>query len=169
MDRKKLAAFALLSAVLLVYSPPEAKAEQLWRLPLAHPKLMHEYIQPVSDYSAGHRGVDYLAEDGLEVVAASDGAVSFTGRVVDRFIVTLSHAGTTKTSYEPVCSDLNLGDEVAAGEEIGKVCSHPGYKSHCGALTCLHFSMRRSGGYLSPLAVIGGLAPSRLIPVQALG
>ncbi|MEY4310281.1 MAG: hypothetical protein RLZ71_207 [Actinomycetota bacterium] len=169
MDRKKLAAFALLSAIFLVYSPPEARAEQVWQLPLAHPKLMHEYVQPVSDYGAGHRGVDYLAEDGLEVFAASDGEVFFTGRVVDRFIVTLSHPGSTKTSYEPVCSDLNLGDEVAAGEVIGKVCSYPGYKSHCGALTCLHFSMRRSGGYLSPLAVIGGLAPSRLIPVQALG
>lgn len=169
MDRKKLAALALLSAVLLVYSPPQARAEQVWQLPLAHPILMHEYVQPVSDYGAGHRGVDYLSELGQEVHAASDGEISFAGRVVDRFIVTVSHPGTLKTSYEPVCSERKVGDMVAAGEVIGTLCDYPGYKDHCGVLTCLHFSMRRAGGYLSPLAVIGGLAPSRLIPVQALG
>lgn len=164
------ASAAVLTASLLVVGQPQAKAFSAWQLPLAHSEVVHQYSQPASDYSAGHRGVDLLTQQGEEVFAAADGQVAFSGRVVDRSVVTLSHAGSLKTSYEPVCSSLERGAKVASGEVIGRTCFTPGYISHCGVRPCLHFSLRTASGYLSPLAQIGLLSPSRLIPVaQARG
>jgi hypothetical protein len=36
-------------------------------------------------------------------------------------------------------------------------------QSHCRPRLCIHISLRHSGSYLSPLALIGGLKPSRLV------
>jgi hypothetical protein len=52
--------------------------------------------------------------------------------------------------------------------KVGKVVKVAGQvtirvASHCAPLLCLHFSLRHNGAYLSPLALIGGLKPSRLV------
>lgn len=164
------ASAAVLTALMLVIGQPQARAFSAWQLPLAHTQVVHEYLQPASDYSAGHRGVDLLTKAAEKVFAAADGEVTFAGRVVDRSVITIAHAGSLKTSYEPVCSTLAKGEKVAVGESIGSMCFGSGYLSHCGVRTCLHFSLRTAAGYLSPLAQIGSLSPSRLIPVaQARG
>jgi len=36
--------------------------------------------------------------------------------------------------------------------------------SHC-ASACLHFGVRKDGGYLSPLALIGGIERAVLLPL----
>ena len=170
MTRFRFASAAVLAACLLTFGQPQAKAFSAWQLPLAHPQVVRQYLQPASDYSAGHRGVDLLTASAEPVFAAADGEISFSGRVVDRNVVTLTHSGSLKTSYEPVCSALSVGSKVASGEPIGETCFEASYVSHCGVRQCLHFSLRKADGYLSPLAQIRLLSPSRLIPIgQARG
>ena len=138
----------------------------VWRVPLAPPvQLIQHFRQPSSDYSAGHRGVDYQVSLAESVFAPADGIVWFVGRVVNRNIVSLKHGSSILTEFEPVCSTLLAGDPVAVGQQIGAVCdAGSSYQQHCDAVRCMHFSLRHEGRYLSPLALIGGLNPSRLLP-----
>lgn len=160
---RKQAWVLMIGFMLILALPGGARAASGWQLPLTKPVLVHQFLQPNSDYSAGHRGVDLLARAGQAVLASADGVVSFVGKVVDRGVLTLSHE-TLKTTYEPVCSTITVGSKVVRGEQIGRICSPPAYRNHCQPRICLHFALRNSTGYLSPLAIIGGLAPTRLRP-----
>jgi murein DD-endopeptidase MepM/ murein hydrolase activator NlpD len=157
---------AVLPVLAVDSSNPTEVSSLVWRVPLAPPvQLINQYRQPSSDYSAGHRGVDYQVSLGEAVFAPADGLVWFVGRVVDRNIISLKHGTGILTELEPVCGNLKVGDSVAMGEAIGLVCdAASGYRQHCDAVRCLHFSMRFDGQYLSPLSLIGGLNPSRLLP-----
>lgn len=142
-----------------------ASGESSWRLPFETPhRLVRQYLQPASDYSAGHRGVDYAVTKDDIIVAPSDGVVSFAGRLVNRPVLTLNHTGGLKAEFEPACTTLAVGDFILAGDPIGTACpADVDYVQHCPDSMCLHFSMRLNGKYLSPLALIGGLNPSRLL------
>lgn len=157
---------AVMPVLALDTAKPTEVSSLVWRVPLAPPvQLINQYRQPSSDYSAGHRGVDYQVSLGQAVFAPADGLVWFVGRVVDRNIISLKHGTGILTEFEPVCSALTAGDTVAMGEQIGLVCdATTSYRQHCDAARCLHFSMRSDGQYLSPLALIGDLNPSRLLP-----
>ncbi len=137
-----------------------------WQIPFGEPhKLMRHYLQPTSDYSAGHRGVDYSVQIGDEVRAPADGVILFQRHLVDRDVITVAHASGITSEFEPACGLLPSGSSVRRGQPIGSVCSpDSGYSWHCQTETCLHFSVRLNGKYLSPLAFIGGLNPSRLLP-----
>lgn len=142
-----------------------------WQLPLApNPvdglRLVEPYRQPNSDYSAGHRGVDYQVSIGQPILAPADGVVWHRGLVVNRNLISLRHGSDLLTEFEPVCSNLTAGDQVLMGQKIGEICPGVQNYQHCEVPTCLHFSMRKSGAYLSPLAIIGGLSPSRLLPTE---
>lgn len=167
----KVTLAALISMACLTFVQASTASEpdmqvQIWNPPLETPiQLVNQYIQPNSDYSAGHRGVDYLATIGQSVFAPADGQVWFVRKVFQRYLVTLSHGGGVISEYEPVCTYLTKGQAVLQGQEIGHLCeSDPSYKPHCETVTCLHFSVRRDGDYFSPLVFIGGLNPSRLLP-----
>lgn len=170
LDRTVLLLLFFAGALLIDFAPKPAIADSanVWRTPLESPILAREFLQPSADWSAGHRGVDYLAGAGSKVFAAHSGVITFSGMVVNREVITIQHDGGLKTSYEPVCSSVTKGDEVKTGMEIGVVCPNREYVSHCGLRTCLHFSMRNENGYLSPLIKIGGLSPSRLKPLDGL-
>ena len=169
-DRITLLLIFVTGALLISFSPKPAMAgtEILWQVPLKHPALAKEFRQPSSDWSAGHRGVDYFVQDGESVLASHDGVISIAEVVVNRSVLTITHDLGLKTSYEPVCSQLRVGTKVKTGEPIGSVCAGSNYISHCGLRLCLHFSMRNINGYLSPLVRIGGLSPSRLKPWDGL-
>ena len=155
-------------------STSESVQTQYFQLPFSTPhRLVNPYLQPTSDYSAGHRGVDFEVSTNDPIFAPADGVLTFTGHLVDRDLITIAHTrlgGSNLVSeLEPVCTSLKIGSQVRKGVQIGAVCTpDPSYKRHCQAIQCLHFSMRLGGKYLSPLAFIGGLSPSRLLP-QALG
>lgn len=154
-----------LMSLLLVFGVLGNASGDSWVLPISPAALMNPYRQPSSDYSAGHRGVDYRVSLGQPVVAPASGQVAFVGKVVNRNLITISHDGGYKTEFEPVCSNLARGANVSIGEQIGEICdADVGYRQHCAQARCLHFSMRLGGQYLSPLAVIGGMSPSRLLP-----
>lgn len=154
------------SALMLTFSakPTPASALEVWRVPLDQPTLVNEFRQPNADWSAGHRGVDYLVSEGESVFASHSGVVSFSGIVVNRSIVSVRHENGLISSVEPVCGLVPTLTKVETGDLLGHVCPNPSYQSHCGPRLCLHFSLRSPNGYLSPLVKIGGLSPSRLKP-----
>lgn len=171
---QKITLSCLISMAILTWLQAEAVVGQPlpaspWNPPLESPvRLVNQYRQPNSDYSAGHRGVDYLVQPGQPVMAPADGAVWFAGRVAQRPVLSLQHQGGLLTEFEPVCTDLSKGEAVFAGQQIGFVCpANTDYVPHCTAANCLHFSLRSQGQYLSPLIFIGGLNPSRLLAMPA--
>jgi murein DD-endopeptidase MepM/ murein hydrolase activator NlpD len=136
-----------------------------WAPPLEPPiALVNLYRQPNSDYSAGHRGIDYQVTPGQSVLAPADGQVWFAGTVVNRPVLSVRHPDGTLSEFEPVCTDLKKGEPIFLGQEIGEVCEAGNtYRAHCDSNTCMHFSIRVVGEYLSPQVFIGGLNPSRLL------
>jgi murein DD-endopeptidase MepM/ murein hydrolase activator NlpD len=174
---KNLTFASLISMSLLICLQAAAAANSSlpvgsWNPPLEAPvRLVNQYRQPNSDYSAGHRGVDYLVTVGQPILAPADGTVWFAGTVAQRPVLSLKHEGGYLTEFEPACTDLSNGEPVFAGQEIAVVCpALPTYQGHCTKVSCLHFSLRSpvrikgASEYLSPLLFIGGLNPSRLLP-----
>jgi murein DD-endopeptidase MepM/ murein hydrolase activator NlpD len=160
----QLASFVVLALTWQIPSPSLGREPQL-ESPVVGSALINSYRQSETEYSAGHRGVDYQVELGQGVFAPADGLVHFVGKVVDRQLISIAHEGELLTAFEPVCSMLELGDRVSKGDLIGEICeADESYQPHCEEIFCLHFSIRRNGEYLSPLWFTGELAPSRLLP-----
>ena len=160
----QLASFLVL-ALAWQTPPPSLGSELSFSPPVIGSTLINSYRQSETEYSAGHRGVDYQVELGQGVFAPSNGQVHFVGRVVNRQLISLAHENNLLSSFEPVCSTLQKGDRVNAGDLIGEVCeAEENYQQHCEEIFCLHFSIRRNGEYLSPLWFTGELPPSRLLP-----
>ena len=160
----QLAGFLTLSLTWLTPSP-SLGSQPSWSSPVIGSGLVNSYLAPETIYGNGHRGVDYQVTLGQGVFAPADATVSFVGKVVDRQVLSLLHQGGTISSYEPVCSSLTVGQEVAAGDLVAEVCeASQDYVQHCIDILCLHFSTRQDGEYLSPLWFTGELSPSILLP-----
>jgi hypothetical protein len=109
--------------------------------------------------------VDYEIEPGEALFAPADGLITVSRVIVNRGVLALRHGSGLVSEFEPACSDLDEGSEVRKGEQIAWVCqADETYSQHCPDDACIHFSVRREGKYLSPLVLIGGLNPSRLLP-----
>ncbi len=157
----KVVATSLLSLCAVVSladsQPAFALKSGSWSWPLAGAQtVIKNYQAPAHHYSAGHRGIDLPAELGTAVFAPADGVVRFAGTVVDREVFSLDH-GTYISTYEPLHTHLNPGETVRRGEMIGTVSAGP----HC---TCLHMGAKNGEYYLSPLALLGAIAPAVLLP-----
>ena len=168
MFRKRtVATLAVVAASLLLQYLPktsDAFAVENWRVPLDNPALVRDFLQPSADWSTGHRGVDYLVNEGDPVFAPATGTVRFSGDLVNRSVVSIAHENGLISTVEPVCGNHSKGASVTVGEQIGSVCVNEGYFSHCGPKLCLHFGIKTESGYLSPLYKLGELSPSRLKP-----
>ena len=164
--------FAIALAILLANPAATASEPVVWPITgLTASDLINQYQSPLTEYGAGHRGIDLPATMGSEVISPVSGEISFSGQVGYRDSISIKFAGTMWAALEPVCSDMAEGTLVSAGEPIGTVCqTNPNYQWHC-EITCIHFGTRTEDGYFSPLALIGGLPVSRLVPLgdQALG
>ena len=131
-----------------------------WDWPVAAPHpVVRPFLAPPTPYGAGHRGVDIGAASAV-IRAPADGVVHFAGVVVDRPVLSISHAGGLISSFEPVASTLRKGDPVSRGDIIGTV--EPG---HC-ASRCVHFGVRLDGEYVSPLLLLGGVPRAVLLPTR---
>jgi len=129
-----------------------------WRWPVSQVGVVRDYVAPVTEFAAGHRGVDLRASVGDEVLAARDGVVSFVGVVAGTRVVTVAHDGGWLSSYLPVDASVALGERVSAGTPLGRLSAD---SSHC---SCLHFGLRYGGRYLSPKLVLGGIPRAVLLP-----
>jgi len=130
--------------------------------PVDPPHVVRLFDPPAQPWLAGHRGADLAAVPLSAVHAAGAGTVVYAGRLADRGVVSLAHAGGLRTTYEPVTSALRVGDRVTAGQLIGTLeQGHPG----CPAPACLHWGLRSGARYFDPLALLG-LGRVRLLPLD---
>ncbi len=134
--------------------------------PVAPLRAVWLFDAPAHPWSAGHRGIDIAADVGQEVSAPGAGVVAFSGRVVDRGVVTVDHGGGVMTSLEPVDEAPPTGTVVARGSPLGVVGTEPG---HCAPETCLHWGVRVDGAYVDPLDLLEGFGPVVLLPLTGGG
>ncbi|MBP8918404.1 MAG: M23 family metallopeptidase [Micropruina sp.] len=149
-------AVLLLTFGLLALSAPQGRAFGSVR-PVPGP-VVRPFDPPDQDWLPGHRGVDLAAAVGSAVRAAAAGRVSVAQVIAGRGVVTIVH-GELRTTYEPVEATVTVGQNVAAGDVIGRLQA-----GHC-AEGCLHFGLKRGDTYLDPL---GGAAGVRLLPASAV-
>lgn len=130
------------------------------------PEVLRGFEPPEQVWARGHRGADLGARAGTPVYAAADGVVAFTGRVVDRTVISIDHADGIRTTYEPVDPVVGAGDQVRAGAVIGHLARFD-TGVHCGT-DCLHWGARIGGqDYLDPLLLVGHRpVVIRLYPLQ---
>jgi hypothetical protein len=162
--------------VLSVGSPgvTDPAAQQRFGWPLVgSPTVVRPFRPPVFRYGPGHRGVDLAAVAGAPVLAAGAGTVVFAGMVAGHGVVSVSHQGGLRTTYEPVSATVAAGQGVAKGQQIGTV--QPGH-ANCPVPVCLHWGAVRSPvsgpqpgelerEYLDPLRLLGW-ARVRLLPID---
>jgi len=140
-------------------APGDADPVGVWPL-RPSPEVVEEFDPPLDPWGSGHRGVDLLGSAGQPVLAALPGRVTFAGTLAGRGVVVVSH-GDTRTTYEPVSADVDVGESVAAGGRLGQLEL---VGSHCFPRACLHWGWLRGEVYLDPLDLVGG-GPVRLLPL----
>jgi murein DD-endopeptidase MepM/ murein hydrolase activator NlpD len=137
------------------------------------PTVVRTFQLPAFRYGPGHRGVDLAAVAGAPVLAAGAGRVVFAGMVAGHGVVSLSHEGHLRTTYEPVAANVVAGQWVTKGTPIGTV--QPGHAG-CPVPVCLHWGVFRSPTqvpdpgdfereYLDPRRLIGWTRV-RLLPID---
>ena len=128
------------------------------------PEVVQGFLPPPHPYAPGHRGVDLAGHPGQPVRAALAGTVGFAGSIAGKPVVTVLHGGR-RTTYEPVVASVARGDEVAAGDVLGRLVVTD---SHCFPGACLHWGLIEGTGteeeYADPLTLVGG-GPVRLLPL----
>jgi len=142
----------LTTCLLWLAGQSQAQPKPYWRLPLNQDlEITRSFSPPTPNWLPGHRGVDLMARTGQSVFAPTSGQVTFVGDLAGREVLVLKH-GDVRSTYEPVQSNLRVGDLVNRGSLIGQLrCG----KSHCctlGHVTCLHWGLRRGLKYLNPLS-----------------
>jgi murein DD-endopeptidase MepM/ murein hydrolase activator NlpD len=152
---------------------PIGRGSQQFGWPLSgSPAVVQPFQPPAFRYGSGHRGVDLAAVASAPVLAAGAGAVVFAGMVGGRGVVSVSHLGGLRTTYEPVSATVTAGQRVIKGQQIGIVQpGHPG----CPVPVCLHWGAFRSAAsgpqpaefereYLDPLRLLARRV--RLLPID---
>ena len=104
------------------------------------------FDEPAQPWLSGHRGIDMRASPGEQLLAPSDGIISFAGLVAGKQVVSIRCRKLTLT-FEPAVTDLGVGAQVKRGESFATV----GDKSdHCDG-SCVHWGVRRDKkSYLDP-------------------
>ncbi len=163
--RRRLAAIVViltLCAALVGMNAPargdgaDPLAERGWVWPVSPVRIVRGWEAPAHPYGPGHRGVDLA---GTEVRAPADGVVAFVGAVAGRGVLTIDHGGGLVSSFEPVVSDLAVGEHVARGQPLAMVAEG----GHTAPAT-VHLGVRLDGEYVNPLRLLGGVPRAVLLP-----
>ena len=159
---RRLTLLLVLLLALPAHLSAHAEPRAGFRWPLAGtPTVDRGFQPPASAWGAGHRGVDLRAQPGQPVLAAGPGRVSYAGVLAGRGVVTVTHSGGLRTTYEPVSASVHVGDLVAAGSVLGRLGA--GHASCRVGTSCLHWGLLRGDTYLDPLGLL--LSPEvRLLP-----
>ena len=135
-----------------------ALATATWLAPIPGALVEQGFDPPTKAWGAGHRGVDFEADPGTEVLAIGAGTVTFVGEIAGKPVVVVEHPTLgLRSTYEPVTAIVEVGQEVAAGDPLGETAEIGG---HC-AGHCLHLGLKGPGksDYRNPLAYLNhGLA-----------
>ena len=118
-------------------------------LPVAAPLTSHFgwRADPLDGHVRFHRGVDVKAAYGTEVPAAAQGSVVFAGEQGGYgTTVVVAHPQGLRTRYAHLSASLvRVGDQVAAGQPIGRVGS-----SGRSTGAHLHFEVEQDGRRIDP-------------------
>lgn len=110
-----------------------------------------ERMHPVLHVMRLHSGIDFVAKEGVPVVAAGDGVVvkAWLAKNWGNIIV-VQHDGTYSTSYSHLKSmNVKAGDKVQKGQVIGLV-GHTGLASQ----DHLHFELLENGKAVDPASYL---------------
>jgi len=156
--------FKLIALIIIALEAlsPRLKAD-FWAepIPFFNDKIQEQYLAPASKFGTGHRGVDFKLAPFGEISAPATGTLAFAGKVVDRNVVTLK-TEVGLASFEPACTQFEVGEQIERGEPFAIHCpADAEYEYHCE--NCVHFSVRDSFGYLSPMQLIEPQLPSVLV------
>lgn len=149
---------ATIALILTLGLTPPPPASWHWPVDGEH-RVVRDFLAPPSPWGAGHRGLDLAARAGTPVRAPVSGRVSFSGRVVDRGVITIETADGWLVSMEPVEASMSSG-QVRAGQRLGVLQS-----GHCPG-GCLHIGLRIEGEYRSPARELGILRRAVLQPLS---
>jgi murein DD-endopeptidase MepM/ murein hydrolase activator NlpD len=118
--------------------------------PIDGPIVAH-FVPPPTPFEAGHRGIDFQAPEGSQVVASAAGIVAFAGQVGGRLFVSIDHPVGLRTTYSFL--DLVL---VEAGQPVeqGDLIAQSGLGHDGDEPPHLHFGLRRGDEYLDPEVVL---------------
>ena len=109
-----------------------------------HNKTLNNYYE--------HKGVDFTAEVGTEVLAADDGVIVTIYRddVLTGTEITIDHGDGVKTVYHfvDVAEGISVGTDVKKGDVIATVAEATGEEYKDGAH--LHFEVMKSGQQVDP-------------------
>ncbi|GAA1745924.1 M23 family metallopeptidase [Rothia terrae] len=155
----------LLLATFLPNPSASADTSPHWQSPVGDPYSVERHFKkPPKKWNAGHRGVDFSATASTKVVAPEAGTISFSGKVVDRTVITITHPDGKKSSFEPVTNPLPIGTKVTKGQPIAAIDAS---QHHCPSLTlCVHWGVRKGDEYINPWLLIETQAPSILLPID---
>ena len=98
-----------------------------------------------------HNGVDFLAEEGTDVVAICDGTVtSVRNEYGMGNIVEITHADGLVSTYFSLGDEIDVeeGDKVKKGDKIGSVSTSAAYE--CAEGAHLHLEMKKDGKFVNP-------------------
>jgi murein DD-endopeptidase MepM/ murein hydrolase activator NlpD len=142
-----------------VSAPASAATSEVRHQPPVPGEVWRAFEPPGTAYGAGHRGVDLGAAPGDPIQASAAGVVVHAGPIAGTTWVSIDHADGLRTAYGPLAAPrVTAGQHVAAAQAIGTLA--PGGHGHEGRDRGLHFSVRRDGDYLDPLALFAGGVPS---------
>lgn len=114
--------------------------------PLSSCQVVRAFSPGKHNWDAGHRGVDLAASFFMPVYAPQQGKVVYSGQLVNRKVLSISHPENIRTTYEPVLPLVQKGEEVQRGQLIAVVVG-----KHCGMSTCLHWGAKTApDNYLNP-------------------
>lgn len=159
---------ALLALLVLLAPAPAAGADGTrlqWPLRPGIPVLTRAFDAPTPNWTAGHRGVDLAGSPGQPVYAAGGGTVVHAGMLAGRPVVSITHPGGLRTSYEPVEAVVVPGQSVDTSTPLGRLAAgHPG----CPAQACLHWGAMWGPAarayYVDPVGLLAS-TPIRLKPL----
>ena len=166
MHRKQslIATIVGLTALLLWFANKSwAQPRPLWEFPLSPASaITRGFEPPLHNWLPGHRGVDIRARTGQKVFAPTNGQVIYVSELAGRGVLVIKH-GKLRTTYEPVSSQLRLGDSVIRGDEIGHLKCGASHCCKAGQVRCLHWGLLRNTQYLNPLSKVD--IHVRLLPI----
>lgn len=149
-------------AAALCCCPASAAPRPGFGWPLAGSVVVERgFDPPRTAYGPGHRGVDLRGAVGQQVRAAGAGRVTYAGLLAGRGVVTVTHAGGLRTSYEPLSPEVGVGASVVKGSILGRLTR--GHAS-CRGASCLHWGLLRGRVYLNPLSLVQA-GELRLLPL----
>lgn len=142
---RRLALVSIIAALAITSTAPGQDSLDLIQ-PVGGPIVRH-FVPPPTPYSAGHRGIDFSAPVGTNVVAAADGVVAFAGQVGGQLFVSIDHPGGLRSTYSYLSAIVTVRGatvtqaQLIARSGLGHVGQDPPH---------LHFGIRRGDAYLDP-------------------